>query len=48
MPGECKIKTMISKSYEYNCQNLKDLLKETAIAVSFTTDLWSSKAKQGY
>ncbi|CAG8594255.1 657_t:CDS:2, partial [Scutellospora calospora] len=40
MLREYKIKTMISKSYEYNCQNLKDLLKETAIA--------SSKAKQEY
>jgi zinc finger BED domain-containing protein 1 (E3 SUMO-protein ligase ZBED1) len=48
MPGEQKIKTMISKSYKYNRENLMNLLNETATTVSLTTDLWSSRAKHGY
>jgi hypothetical protein len=48
VPGEQKIKTMISKSYNYNRQNLQNLLTETAEDVSLTMDLWSSRAKHGY
>ena len=48
VPGEQKIKTMITKSYKYNYQNLKNILSETAATVSLTTDLWSSRAKHGY
>jgi hypothetical protein len=48
MPGEQKIKTKISKSYKYNCENLMNLLNETATTVSLTIDLWSSRAKHGY
>jgi hypothetical protein len=48
VPGEQKIKTMIVKSYQYNYENLKNILKETAITVSLTTNLWSSRAKHGY
>lgn len=48
IPGEQKVKTMISKSYNYNRENLKNLLNETATSVSLTTDLWSSRAKHGY
>jgi hypothetical protein len=46
--GEQKIKTMISKSYNYNRQNLQNLLTEIAEDVSLTMDLWSSRAKHGY
>ncbi|EXX53697.1 hypothetical protein RirG_241570 [Rhizophagus irregularis DAOM 197198w] len=48
VPGEQKIKTMIVKSYNYNRQNLQNLLTETAESVSLTMDLWSSRAKHGY
>src|SRR6185369_2637210 len=48
IPGEQKIKTMISKSYKHNCENLMNLLNETVTTVSLTTDLWSSRAKHGY
>ena len=48
IPGEQKIKTMISKSYKYNRENLMNLLNETATTVSLTIDLWSSRAKHGY
>jgi len=48
IPGNQKIKTMISKSYEYNRKNLMNLLNETATTVSLTIDLWSSRAKHGY
>jgi hypothetical protein len=39
VPGEQKIKTMIVKSYHHNCENLKNILSETAATVSLTTDL---------
>jgi hypothetical protein len=39
---------MIVKSYQYNYENLKNILKETATIVSLTTDLWSNRAKHGY
>ena len=48
IPGKQKIKTMISKSYNYNRENLTNLLNETATTVSLTIDLWSSRAKHGY
>ncbi|GES81498.1 zinc finger BED domain-containing protein RICESLEEPER 2-like [Rhizophagus clarus] len=48
VPGEQKIKTMIVKSYQCNYENLKNILKETAITVFLTTDLWSSRAKHRY
>src|ERR1700722_19454500 len=48
VPGEQKIKIMIVRSYQYNYENLKNILKETAATVSLTTDLWSSRAKHGY
>ncbi|CAB4404646.1 unnamed protein product [Rhizophagus irregularis] len=48
VPGEQKIKTIIVKSYNYNWQNLQNLLTETAESVSLTMDLWSSRAKHGY
>ena len=48
VPGEQKIKTMITKSYQHNYQNLKNILSETAAMVSLTTDLWTSRAKHGY
>jgi len=48
IPEEQKIKTMISKSYQHNRENLMNLLNETATTVSLTTDLWSSRAKHGY
>jgi hypothetical protein len=46
--GEQKIKTMIVKSYQYNYENLKNIISETVATVSLTTDLWSSRAKHGY
>ncbi|CAG8571096.1 11465_t:CDS:1, partial [Cetraspora pellucida] len=45
---EKKIKTMIAKSYNYNRENLKNLLNQTVKNVLLTMDLWSSKAKHGY
>ncbi|RGB23002.1 hypothetical protein C1646_775154 [Rhizophagus diaphanus] len=45
VPGKQKIKTMIVKSYQYNYENLKNILKETAITVSLTTNLWSNRTK---
>ncbi len=48
IPGEKKIQIMIGKSYDYNQNNLHNLLDETAQNVSLTTDFWSSKAKHGY
>ena len=48
IPGEKKIQIMIGKSYDYNQNNLHNLLDETAQNVSLTTDFWSSKAKHDY
>ncbi|PKK72219.1 hypothetical protein RhiirC2_777474 [Rhizophagus irregularis] len=48
IPEEQKVKIMISKSYNYNRENLKNLLNEMATSVSLTTDLWSSRAKHEY
>ncbi|CAG8448749.1 8418_t:CDS:2 [Cetraspora pellucida] len=48
IPGEKKIRTMIFKSYKYNCENLLNLLIQTAENVFLTIDFWSSKAKHRY
>ncbi|CAG8488560.1 1917_t:CDS:2 [Scutellospora calospora] len=48
IPGEKKIRTMIAKSYNYNRENLKNLLNQTVKSISLTMDLWSSRAKHGY
>ncbi|CAG8535628.1 5873_t:CDS:2 [Cetraspora pellucida] len=45
---EKKIRTMIAKSYNYNRENLKNLLNQTVKNVSLIMDLWSSRAKHGY
>jgi hypothetical protein len=47
VPGEKKIRMMITRSYGYNRNKLKLLLK-TAQSISLTTDLWSSRSKHGY
>lgn len=47
IPGAKKIRMMIARSYEYNRDKLKQLLK-TAKSISLTTDLWSSRSKHGY
>jgi hypothetical protein len=47
VPGEKKIRMMIARSYGYNRDKLKLLLK-TAQSISLTTDLWSSRSKHGY
>jgi hypothetical protein len=47
VPGEKKIRMMIARSYGYNRNKLKQLLK-TAQSISLTTDLWSSRSKHGY
>ncbi|GES83202.1 zinc finger BED domain-containing protein 1-like [Rhizophagus clarus] len=47
VPGEKKLRMMIARSYEYNKEKLKLLLK-TAQSISLTTDLWSSCSKYGY
>src|SRR5947209_1483521 len=47
IPGEKKLRMMIARSYGYNRDKLKLLLK-TAHSISLTTDLWSSRAKHGY
>lgn len=47
VPGEKKLRIMIARSYGYNRDKLKLLLK-TAQSISLTTDLWSSRAKHGY
>ncbi|GES84622.1 zinc finger BED domain-containing protein 1-like [Rhizophagus clarus] len=47
VPGEKKLKMMIARSYGYNKEKLKLLLK-TAQSISLTTDLWSSRSKHGY
>ncbi|GBC40348.2 zinc finger BED domain-containing protein 1-like [Rhizophagus irregularis DAOM 181602=DAOM 197198] len=47
VPGAKKIRMMIARSYGYNRDKLKLLLK-TAQSISLTTDLWSSRSKHGY
>jgi hypothetical protein len=47
VPGEKKLRMMIARSYGYNRDKLKLLLK-TAQSISLTTDLWSSRSKHGY
>ncbi|GES86543.1 zinc finger BED domain-containing protein 1-like [Rhizophagus clarus] len=47
VPGEKKLRMMIARSYGYNKEKLKLLLK-TAQSISLTTDLWSSRSKHGY
>ena len=47
VPGDRKIRMMITKSYGYNRDKLKQLLKTTQ-SISLTTDLWSSRSKHGY
>ena len=47
IPGEKKLRMMIARSYGYNRDKLKLLLK-SAHYISLTTDLWSSRAKHGY
>ncbi|KAF0533467.1 zinc finger bed domain-containing protein 1-like [Gigaspora margarita] len=48
IPGEHKICTLIAKSYQYNQNNLQNLLTNTVDYISLTMDLWSSRAKHGY
>ncbi|GES85575.1 zinc finger BED domain-containing protein 1-like [Rhizophagus clarus] len=45
--GEKKLRMMIARSYGYNKEKLKLLLK-TAQSISLTTDLWFSRSKHGY
>ncbi|GBC33999.2 zinc finger BED domain-containing protein 1-like [Rhizophagus irregularis DAOM 181602=DAOM 197198] len=47
VPGEKKLRMMIARSYGYNKEKLKLLLK-TSQSISLTTDLWSSRSKHGY
>ncbi|GES83895.1 zinc finger BED domain-containing protein 1-like [Rhizophagus clarus] len=47
VPGEKKLRMMIARSYGYNKEKLKLLLK-TAQSISLTTDLWFSRSKHGY
>ena len=47
VPGEKKLRMMIARSYGYNRDQLKLLLK-TAQSISLTTDLWTSRSKHGY
>ncbi|GET01371.1 zinc finger BED domain-containing protein 1-like [Rhizophagus clarus] len=47
VPGEKKLRMMIARSYGYNKEKLKLLLK-TAQSISLTTDLWSSRSKHEY
>ncbi|CAG8729576.1 15619_t:CDS:2, partial [Cetraspora pellucida] len=47
VPGEKKIRTMIVKSFQYNHENLKNLIKIVE-NISLTMDFWSSRAKHGY
>ncbi|GES88440.1 zinc finger BED domain-containing protein 1-like [Rhizophagus clarus] len=47
VPREKKLRMMIARSYGYNKEKLKLLLK-TAQSISLTTDLWSSRSKHGY
>ncbi|EXX72183.1 hypothetical protein RirG_071780 [Rhizophagus irregularis DAOM 197198w] len=47
VPGAKKIRMMIARSYGYNRDKLKLLLK-TAQSIFLTTDLWSSCSKHGY
>ena len=47
VPGAKKLRMMIARSYGYNRDQLKLLLK-TAQSISLTTDLWTSRSKHGY
>ena len=48
LPNEKNLKLMIHQAYDWTEESMKELLLSSAKYVSFTTDLWTSRAKQGY
>ncbi len=48
LPNEKNLKLLIHQSYDWTESTMRELLISSAKYISFTTDLWTSKAKQRY
>ncbi|CAI2193314.1 4593_t:CDS:2, partial [Funneliformis geosporum] len=48
LPNEKNLKLLIHQSYDWTESTMRELLMSEAKYISFTTDLWTSRAKQGY
>lgn len=48
IPSQETVKNIIHEAFNYTLPQLKALIKDEAISVSLTMDLWTSKSRQGY
>ncbi|CAG8622584.1 10339_t:CDS:2 [Ambispora gerdemannii] len=48
IPCDKMIKLLITKGYNWSCDQLKSLLQADSISVSLTTDFWTSRSGHGY
>ncbi|GET02276.1 zinc finger BED domain-containing protein 1-like [Rhizophagus clarus] len=48
VPSQETIRNMIYETFNYTLPKLKTLIKNEAISISLTLDLWTSRNKQGY
>jgi hypothetical protein len=48
MPSQETIRSMIYEAFNHTFPQLKTLIKNEAISVSLTLDLWTSRSRQGY
>jgi hypothetical protein len=48
LPTDKNLKLLIYQAYDWTEGSMKELLSSSAKYVSLTTDLWTSRAKQGY
>jgi hypothetical protein len=48
MPCQKTIRSIIHDAFDYTLPQLKTLIKNEAVSVSLTLDLWTSRSRQGY
>ena len=48
LPNDKNLKLLIYQAYGWTEESMKELLSSSAKYISLTTDLWTSRAKQGY
>ncbi|CAB4407317.1 unnamed protein product [Rhizophagus irregularis] len=48
LPNDKNLKLLIYQAYRWTEESMKKLLSSSAKYISLTTDLWTSRAKQGY
>src|SRR4051812_43082094 len=48
IPNEKNLKLLIHQSFNWSKSEMKKLLEKSSETISLTTDLWTSRAKQGF